>query len=76
MPSWANRRAVLGDEPWATLDFQEAEESLTAKLTDDDLYEVLTCIDAVNNLKKLCLAGCRNIIGHGLQPLQGSIVLE
>ena len=45
-------------------------------LSDDDMYAVLKCIDARNNLKVLKLTGCVNIIGVGLTPLSGSAVLK
>lgn len=62
--------------PWGVLDFIDIPKSLAARLTDDDLYAILVCIDARNNLKHLKLTHCLNIIGHGLGPLRRSTVLE
>jgi len=59
-----------------TLNFEEIEESLASKVTDDHVRDILICVDAINNLKILKLAGCINIQGHGLNPLRGSLVLE
>ena len=58
------------------LDFIDLPKDLASRLTDDDLAAVLLCIDAKNNLKRLNLTHCFSIIGHGLEPLRGSIVLE
>lgn len=58
------------------LDFGAIEKSLAAKITDDVLKSILTCIDANTKLRKLKLAGCVNITGAGLDPLRGSAVLE
>ena len=59
---------------WKILDFEEVEKSLAKKLNDDDLYAVLTCTK--QTVKRLKLAGCTNITGWGLTPLQFSTVLE
>lgn len=40
----------------------DVEESLAAKLADDDIYAIL----AVNMLRRLKLAGCIDITGTGL----------
>ena len=64
------------DGEWEILDFVDIPKSLASRLTDDDLASILTCIDAKNNLKRLNLTHCFNIIGQGLSPLRGSIVLE
>ncbi|KAL7551161.1 LOW QUALITY PROTEIN: hypothetical protein ACHAWF_018295 [Thalassiosira exigua] len=69
-------RSVKFADDWAVLDFGEVEEGLASKLTDDDICGVLMAIDAVNNVKRLKLAGCVNIFGKGLEPLRNSIVLE
>jgi len=58
------------------LDFSDIEKSLAGKLNDDDLRAILVCTNAVKNLNRLKLAGCTNIVGYGLEPLRGSIVLE
>jgi len=57
------------------LDFGDVGE-LAGKLSDDDIAAVLVCIDAKNKLKKLLLNGCNRIIGHGLECLRESSVLE
>ena len=58
---------VFGDG----IDFTNMEE-----LSDEVLRGVLLSIDAKNNLKTLCLEGCSQIVGHGLEPLRESTVLE
>lgn len=68
--------AIIKAGQWDILDFADVETRLANELTDNDLYAVLVCIDAVNKLKRLKLAGCVNIIGHGLGPLRNSIALE
>ena len=65
------------EEQDGILDFgKEIEESLAAKLTDDDLRVILLSIDANTKLKRLKLTGCVNVTGAGLDPLRGSSVLE
>ena len=64
------------DEPWSSLDFGDVEKSLASRLSDDDISAILLCIAAKNKLKRLNIAGCVNITGHGLRPLMRSIVLE
>jgi len=59
---------------WEILDFEEVEKSLAKKLTDDDLFAVLSCIK--QTVKRLKLTGCTNITGRGLVPLQFSTALE
>ena len=58
------------------INFADVEKSLSSKLTDDDLHALLVCVDAKHRLERLKLAGCVNIIGHGLEPIRGSLVLE
>ena len=55
---------------WEILDFEEVEKSLAKKLTDNDLYAVLSCIK--ETVKILKLTGCIKITGRGLEPLQES----
>ncbi|KAL7553764.1 hypothetical protein ACHAWF_017093 [Thalassiosira exigua] len=55
---------------------EEVETSLANKLDDDDISALLICLDAVNKVKRLKLAGCTNISGQGLEPLRGSSVVE
>ena len=59
-----------------TLDFGDIEKDLAAKLSDEDIRDVLVSTNAVNKLKKLRLANCTNITGAGLEPLRGSSVIE
>ena len=69
-------KAIIAAQQWDILDFEDLERELANKLTDDDIYAVLTCINAQDVLKRLKLCGCINITGHGLNPLRGSVVLE
>ena len=64
------------NDEWKILDFSDLDKDLAAKLTDDDLYNVLKWIDATERLKILKLTGCVNIIGHGLRILNGAINLR
>mmetsp|Transcript_15247 Transcript_15247/g.32267 ORF Transcript_15247/g.32267 Transcript_15247/m.32267 type:complete len:392 (-) Transcript_15247:125-1300(-) len=66
----------VGTDDWSVLDFGKIDNGLASKLADDDISAVLTCIDAIRNLKSLKLGGCVNITGYGLEPLRSSIVLE
>ena len=59
------------EENWDELDFTNMVE-----LSDDVLRGVLVCTDAKNKLKTLRLEGCSQIVGHGLEPLRESLVLE
>lgn len=65
-----------GEEQWSSLDFNELEEELTQRLTDDHISSILTLIDASHKLKSLKMTGCTLIRGHGLQPLRHSTVLQ
>ena len=67
--------SIAGNE-WDTLDFGEIEKDLAAKLSDDDISDVLQHIDAVNKLKRLTVANCIKISGVGLKPLRGSTIIE
>ena len=69
-------KAIISTTQWETLDFEDIETSLAAKLNDDDLGAVLQCIDAKQTLKKLKLAGCVTITGRCLMPLTGSSALQ
>ena len=64
------------DTKWEVLDFADIERSLESRLTDDDIGAILVCIDAKNHLKRLKLRNNFDFVGHGLQPLCGSKVLE
>ncbi|KAL7500202.1 hypothetical protein ACHAWT_008298 [Skeletonema menzelii] len=68
-------RAIAGNQ-WRTLDFGQIEKSLAEKLTDNDISDVLLCIDSVRTVRKLRLANCINLTGVGLEPLRGSRVME
>jgi len=68
--------AIISAQQWDMLDFEDINKELANKLTDDDIYAILKSINAHDVLKKLKLCGCINITGIGLNPLQGSVVLE
>ena len=70
----ANER--VDSDPWEIIDLLDIEMSLRKRLNDDTLSSMLTCIDAIRTVKRLKLTHCNQIIGHGLVPLRGSIVLE
>ena len=59
---------------WDLLDFDDIKD-LSTKLSEDDIAALLVCIDAKNKLKSLLLDRI-DIIGHGLEPLCKSTVLE
>ena len=69
-------KAIVSAQQWDMLDFEDVDEELANKLTDDDIYSILKSINAQDMLKRLKLCGCVNITGIGLHPLQGSVVLE
>ncbi len=73
--STENSRKIVGDE-CDTLDFGHIEKDLARKLKDDDMYNILRCVDAVNTLKIFRLTNCVNINGNGLEPLRGSEMIE
>jgi hypothetical protein len=58
------------------VDFVDIPVSLASRLSGDDVGAVLVCIDAKNNLKRLKLTNCFNVVGTGLNPLRQSTVLE
>jgi len=64
------------NEEWETLDFIDIPASVASKLTDDDIRDVLLCLDAKNKLKRLTLTNCTSVVGHFLEPLRCSTVLE
>jgi hypothetical protein len=82
LPTWDDgqqeeiSKAILGTAPVRSIDFLDFGEPITYTLTDRDLHRILTCIDAVHNLKDLKLTHCLNVIGYGLEPLRGSSALE
>ena len=69
-------KAIISNCSWDTLDFNDVEKSLAAKLLDDDIDKVLRSIDAVNNLKILKLAGCVNIRGNGFDTLSTATAIQ
>ena len=75
-PNEASKAVIASaNEGWETLDFADVGD-LAARLNDNDVHALLFVIDAKNKLKKLWLTGCNNIVGHGLEPLRQSVVLE
>lgn len=62
---------------WEVLDFDydNIDESLAAKLTDDDIGALLVCIDAKNKLKMMNMKKLPQVVGYGLKPLMGSKLL-
>lgn len=72
-------KAIVSSTQWDTLDFDDIEaieRRLAMKMSDDDIAAVLKCINVKETVKRLKLAWCVNITGRGLNPLQGSVVLE
>ena len=61
--------AIVSGGNWQMLDFGDIEKHLASKLTDNDVHKILVCIDGINTIKTLKLAGCVNITGRGLHPL-------
>ena len=70
-----SRSSIAGND-WHTLDFGDVEKELAAKLTDDDISQVLLHIDAANKVRRLRLTNCINIRGSGLAPLLGCTTIE
>jgi len=68
--------SIIGIEPVRELDFVEVDKKVAARLNDNDIRRMLICIDAVNNIVSLKLTNCFRVVGHGLEPLKGSTVLE
>ena len=61
---------------WETLDLNDVQDIIGRRLSDFDIRGFLLCIDAVNKVKSLRLTNCVGIIGTGLEPLRGSLLLE
>jgi len=61
---------------WEILNFVDIPVSIASRLTDDDIKAILVCIGAKHKLKRLNLTHCFNVVGHGLEPLRSSTVLE
>ena len=68
-------KAVLASKEYWDLDFAEIRE-FAGDPSDDDLRALLLNIDAKNTLKTLNIEWCYKIVGHGLEPLRGSTVLQ
>jgi hypothetical protein len=68
--------AIAEEQSWDILDFGEIEKEVASRLSDDDIKAVLWCIDAGNKVKRLRLTNCVNFTGSGLEPLNGSEVIE
>ena len=46
-------------------------------MSDEDIGGILVCIDALHTVKVFKLTkGLFNIVGHGLEPLRGSRIIE
>jgi len=75
-PPTQTSKAIVSSTNWKVLDFSDIEKGLAAKLSDDDIDNILRGIDAVNNLHILKLAGCVNITGSGLDVLRSSVAIE
>ena len=58
------------------MDFGDIDKNLARKLNDGDIGGILTCIHAINTLKVLRITGCVIVLGRGLEPLVGSVILE
>jgi hypothetical protein len=69
-------RTMIAATSWDVLDFKDIDKALSKQLSDEDISGVLVCADAINTIKVFKLRGCVNIIGHGLEPLRGSRILE
>jgi len=69
-------KTILSSTNWESLDFGDIESSLSNRLTDNDISNILICINAKSALKSLMLTGCININGSGLRPLRESTALE
>ena len=83
--NWARRPSPASEaitsafslkEACKILDLADVDKHLAKKLSDGDLGALLACIDAKNHVKRLKLTGCWSVVGHGLEPLRGSTVLE
>ena len=70
-----SRSSNAGND-WHTLDFGDIEKELAAKLSDDNINDILVHINAANKVKRLHLTNCINITGAGLISLRGSTSIE
>ena len=69
-------KAIISSTNWNTLDINDIEKSLAAKLSDDNFDKILRCKDVASNMKILKLAGCINITGSGLDTLRSSTAIQ
>jgi len=72
--STASKAVLASKECWG-LDFAEISE-YAGDPSDEDLRALLLSIDAKNTLKTLNIGRCYKIVGHGLEPLRESTVLQ
>ena len=68
--------AAASVKSWDTIDLKHIQVILGRRLADSDIQWVLLCINAVNKTRSLKLTDCLSVSGAGLDPLQGSTVLE
>lgn len=68
--------AIASAAKESSIDMKDIQDILGRSLTDDDVRWVLIAIDAVNNIKSLKLTNCFALVGSGLTPLTGSVLLE
>jgi len=74
--SLKGRLSFLFNEIWDTIDFNDMEQSVASRLTDEDIQNILVVTDSANCLKRINLANLTQITGSGLSILYGSSVLE
>ncbi|KAL9188507.1 hypothetical protein ACHAXT_006885 [Thalassiosira profunda] len=55
---------------WEILDFLDIEPGLASRLSDNDIFATVMCIDAKNTVKKLYLANCSGAPGIGWEILR------
>lgn len=73
---WEDAHDKISERNWEVFDFVGVEKKVANNLNDDDVADILVCIDAVNKVKRFLLTGCIGIAGRGMEPLRGSVVLE
>ena len=77
LPSTASRAIMSGgNHSLDELDFVCIDKSRRSRLTDGELGGALVCMNAKEHLKSLKLTHCFGLVGAGLEPLRGSLVLE
>lgn len=84
-PEWHDTEGKLsGDElstcdskgNWSRLDFADFGEELASRLNDGHVQRILEYIYAKDSLVTLHLTGCLSLVGHCLEVLKGSTVLQ